>query len=201
TGPMCRPGWPPWCVLAAPPAHWPSGPFRGRWAAPARCRWRPMRPNPAAGWTSRPSWPSPTARACCGPMPRGLRRRPRPWGRKWRRPCSSRGPTRFLRACWPRPTHTEGDGRMPPALPLAVLTRPRGRNESIARALEAEGLAAIIAPALVLRPLGEPAPAPAGYDLAVFVSRQAVEQYFAQHAGPWPATTVAAAVGQATARA
>jgi len=107
-----------------------------------------------------------------------------------------------LRACWPRPTPTEGAGRMPqPARPLAVLTRPEGRNESIARALEAEGLAAIIAPALVLRPLDEPAPAPAGYDLVVFVSRQAADQYFAQHADAWPAATFAAAVGQATARA
>ncbi len=85
--------------------------------------------------------------------------------------------------------------------PLAVLTRPAGRNEGIARALEAEGLAVAIAPALVLRSLDEPAPAPAGYDLLVFVSRQAVERYFAQWAGQWPDGTFAAGVGQATARA
>lgn len=86
-------------------------------------------------------------------------------------------------------------------LPLAVLTRPEGRNEGIARALEASGIAVSIAPALVLRSLDGPVPAPDAHDMLVFVSRQAVEEYFARWRGPWPATTRAAAVGQATAQA
>uniref|UniRef100_UPI00333F993D uroporphyrinogen-III synthase n=1 Tax=Castellaniella defragrans TaxID=75697 RepID=UPI00333F993D len=88
-----------------------------------------------------------------------------------------------------------------PGLPLAVLTRPAGRNETIARNLQAAGLAVTIAPALVLRTLDGPAPAPDDYDVLVFVSRQAVERYFAQWSGAWPVATFAAAVGEATARA
>lgn len=88
-----------------------------------------------------------------------------------------------------------------PGLPLVVLTRPEGRNEGIARALQASGVAVSIAPALLLRPVDGPVPAPEGWDMLVFVSRQAVEQYFARWRGPWPAATLAAAVGQATARA
>ncbi|MER1968073.1 uroporphyrinogen-III synthase [Castellaniella sp. GW247-6E4] len=88
-----------------------------------------------------------------------------------------------------------------PDAPLAVLTRPQGRNEVIAQRLRAEGLAVAIAPALVLRPLEGSVPAPDDYDMLVFVSRQAVERYFAQWTGRWPVATLAAGVGQATAGA
>lgn len=87
-------------------------------------------------------------------------------------------------------------------LPLIVLTRPAGRNESIATALEGQGIRAMILPALKLAvPDDQQAPAPDAYDLLVFVSRQAVAAYFSVAFGPWPRGVGAAAVGQATAQA
>jgi uroporphyrinogen-III synthase len=87
-------------------------------------------------------------------------------------------------------------------LPLIVLTRPEGRNESIAAALKARGMRVMVLPALTLEtPDDQLAPAAADYDLVVFVSRQAVTAYFASVGQAWPRGTWAAAVGQATARA
>jgi len=92
---------------------------------------------------------------------------------------------------------------------LAVLTRPEGSNESLARRLAQQGVASVAMPALALRLLpADPAgPAlPADYDLVVFVSGQAARFYLgllaAHGAGAaWPASTLAAAVGQASAQA
>lgn len=88
-----------------------------------------------------------------------------------------------------------------PGVPLAVLTRPAGRNERIAQQLQDQGLAVMVAPALALQPLEGPVPAPDDFQLLVFVSRQAVRHYFAHWGGSWPDGTWAAAVGQATAGA
>ncbi|WP_343835266.1 uroporphyrinogen-III synthase [Castellaniella ginsengisoli] len=83
-----------------------------------------------------------------------------------------------------------------------MLTRPAGRNESLARALRAAGLAVIEAPALAIERLEAAVPALQAGDLCVFVSRQAVEAFFSgSPAASWPAAVHAAAVGAATARA
>jgi uroporphyrinogen-III synthase len=90
---------------------------------------------------------------------------------------------------------------MDPHAPV-VLTRPAGRNESLARALRAAGATVIEAPALAIERLDVEAPQLAAGDLCVFVSRQAVDACFAGRAGaPWPDGVRAAAVGAATARA
>ncbi|HUH40909.1 MAG TPA: uroporphyrinogen-III synthase [Castellaniella sp.] len=86
-------------------------------------------------------------------------------------------------------------------MPLAILTRPAGRNERIAQQLQDQGLAVMLAPALALQPLDGPMSAPDDFQLVIFVSRQAVQQYFAHWDGRWPDGTWAAAVGQATAGA
>lgn len=86
--------------------------------------------------------------------------------------------------------------------PLIVLTRPKGRNESIAAELEGRGLRVMVLPALTLDvPGNQLVPSAQVYDLVVFVSRQAVAAYFGQVDGSWPVDTRAAAVGQATAQA
>lgn len=85
--------------------------------------------------------------------------------------------------------------------PLIVLTRPAGRNETIATRLRDQGLRVAVWPALALAACDGPVPDVRGYDLVVFVSRQAVEAYFGRAAQAWPAGLRAAAVGQATARA
>ncbi|MGN6578810.1 MAG: uroporphyrinogen-III synthase [Bordetella sp.] len=89
--------------------------------------------------------------------------------------------------------------------PTAVLTRPSGRNEALAARLSAAGWQALILPALVLAPLKttDPVPAPGDFDLVVFVSGNAARMYLAQTDLPdgWPAATLAATVGPASARA
>jgi len=91
--------------------------------------------------------------------------------------------------------------------PLAVLTRPRGKNESLALRLGARGIQAHTLPALAIEPL-PPGPGllprPGDYDLIVFVSGHAVGIYFDLlardgWAGPWPPGTLAATVGRASA--
>lgn len=89
--------------------------------------------------------------------------------------------------------------------PTAVLTRPAGRNEALAARLSAAGWQALTLPALVLEPLDHagPTPAPGDFDLVVFVSGNAARLYLAQADLPagWPAGTLAATVGPASAQA
>lgn len=89
--------------------------------------------------------------------------------------------------------------------PTAVLTRPAGRNEALAARLSAAGWQALMLPALVLEPLetADPVPAPGDFDLVVFVSGNAARLYLAQAKLPegWPAATLAATVGPASAQA
>lgn len=90
-----------------------------------------------------------------------------------------------------------------------VLTRPQDKNQLLTQRLVAAGAQALCMPALciseVLRP-GFVVPSPSRYDLVVFVSGRAVSLYMralaqAPSAGQWPAHTLAAAVGLATAMA
>ncbi|MGB3425532.1 MAG: uroporphyrinogen-III synthase [Castellaniella sp.] len=83
-----------------------------------------------------------------------------------------------------------------------MLTRPEGRNTSLASALRAAGLTVIEAPALAIRRLDAAVPRLVAGDLCIFVSRQAVDACFDGEAvTPWPDGVRAAAVGAATARA
>ena len=90
---------------------------------------------------------------------------------------------------------------------FAVLTRPTGRNESLAQQLAQSGWQVQIAPALRIRtrvlPETEQPPIPGDFDVVVFVSAPAVTGYLAQLGGVchWPAHTLAACVGVATAHA
>ncbi len=81
-----------------------------------------------------------------------------------------------------------------------LLTRPAGRNESLARRLRTDGLIVMDAPALRIEPVAEACPVPQPGELGIFVSRQAVDAYFSHHAG-WLPGAWAAAVGAATAQA
>ncbi|MGB6103669.1 MAG: uroporphyrinogen-III synthase [Pusillimonas sp.] len=89
-----------------------------------------------------------------------------------------------------------------------VLTRPQGKNEALARRLAATGLQTLLLPALHIRPLAhDPGsiPPPAEYDLIVFVSGHALRLYLdtlSEHtrSSGWPAHTLAATVGAASAR-
>lgn len=90
---------------------------------------------------------------------------------------------------------------------LAILTRPQGRNETLAASLRDAGLAALALPALSVQAVAWPParlPRPDQYDLLVFVSSTAARFYLDQLAraqsGPWPAHTLAAAVGRASAK-
>ncbi|AZY50948.1 uroporphyrinogen-III synthase [Bordetella avium] len=89
--------------------------------------------------------------------------------------------------------------------PLAVLTRPEGRNEALAGRLRAAGWEVCVLPALRIVALPAPrAPRPEDYDLVVFVSGNAARLYLKQvyaSAGAWPAATVAATVGPGSAQA
>lgn len=89
--------------------------------------------------------------------------------------------------------------------PLAVLTRPAGRNESLAAALAEDGFAVLALPALEIQEwneLPQPFPGPADYDLLVFVSGAAVRAYrrLCLLAGVlnWPERCWVAGVGPAT---
>jgi uroporphyrinogen-III synthase len=88
-----------------------------------------------------------------------------------------------------------------------VLTRPQGRNESLAPRLVQAGLNVLTIPALNIQSLA-PAlgriPTPGDYDLVVFVSRAAVDFYLDALAAQdpvltWPTCTLAATVGIASA--
>lgn len=89
-----------------------------------------------------------------------------------------------------------------------VVTRPRPQCAGWLARLAALGVNAVALPLIDIQPARDPAPARAAWaalaaiDLAVFVSPNAVEQFFA-HAGAavWPATTLAACVGPGSAQA
>jgi len=90
-----------------------------------------------------------------------------------------------------------------------VLTRPEGRNEALARRLQARGCLTLALPALAIVPPSDPAaalPLPGGYDLAVFVSGAAARAYADQlrqiaAMQQWPLHVPVACVGPATAAA
>jgi len=89
-----------------------------------------------------------------------------------------------------------------------ILTRPQGKNETLAHRLAAVDLPALVIPALQIEPLRhDPAtfPLPGDYDLIIFVSGHASQFYFAELAargmtGLWPGQTLAATVGVSSAR-
>nr|WP_186332211.1 uroporphyrinogen-III synthase [Bordetella genomosp. 13] len=90
--------------------------------------------------------------------------------------------------------------------PIAILTRPAGRNEALAQRLSAAGWHSLCLPALAIEPLPAdgPPPLPHDYDLVVFVSGNAARLYLdrvAPHLPQgWPAGCVAATVGPGSAR-
>jgi len=91
---------------------------------------------------------------------------------------------------------------------IAILTRPAGRNESLAHGLATAGWQTLALPALELRPLPIAAvdlPRPEDYDLVIFVSGHAARVYLNQlrdlaGATQWPVGVPAATVGPASAR-
>ena len=92
--------------------------------------------------------------------------------------------------------------------PTLIVTRPRQQCAAWLARLQALGTSAVALPLIEIRPARDPAPVRAAWaalgavDLAVFVSPNAVEQFFAQAAGAgWPAATLAACVGPGSAQA
>jgi len=92
-------------------------------------------------------------------------------------------------------------------LPLAgrrvVITRPRGQAENLARLVREAGGEPLCIPAIEILPLADAAPFHAlaarlgSFDLAIFVSRNAVRSALALLGGkPWPAGLQVATVGQ-----
>lgn len=100
---------------------------------------------------------------------------------------------------------------MKPALAgrTIVVTRPRAQAEPLMAAIAAAGGEALLFPLLEIAPATDPRPlaravaAIDGYDLAVFISPNAVDYslpaILAQ--GPWPPTLVPVAIGQGTVKA
>lgn len=93
------------------------------------------------------------------------------------------------------------------APPIAVLTRPEGRNEPLARRLAGAGWQVLTLPALAIDPLPDEGhmPLPQEFGLVIFVSGNAASLYLERLAGrmpgqSWPAGTLAATVGPASAR-
>ncbi|HUH88863.1 MAG TPA: uroporphyrinogen-III synthase [Pusillimonas sp.] len=92
---------------------------------------------------------------------------------------------------------------------LIVLTRPQGRNETLAQELAQLGLKPLLMPVLQIRPAAVQGtlPTPEHYDLVVFVSGNAVVSYFHQldqavtTPRPWPEHGLVGVVGAATAAA
>lgn len=89
-----------------------------------------------------------------------------------------------------------------------IVTRPRPQCEAWLARLAALGVQARALPLIEILPAHDPAPVQAawgaldGADLAVFVSPNAVEQFFARGGGAaWPAHTLAACVGPGSALA
>jgi uroporphyrinogen-III synthase len=84
-----------------------------------------------------------------------------------------------------------------------VVTRPARQAEGLAQCIREAGGEALLVPAIEILPLADPAPFQAlarrldEFDLAIFVSRNAVRSALALLAGrPWPARLKVAAVGQ-----
>lgn len=88
----------------------------------------------------------------------------------------------------------------------AILTRPQGRNATLAKALKEQGVVSLILPALQIEAMSffdVSKHHPSLYDIVVFVSSKAVECYLAAlraHNITWPAHVYAASVGAASAR-
>lgn len=96
-------------------------------------------------------------------------------------------------------------GRGAALAPLAVLTRPQGRNDTLGEALSGLGFEVVHLPALEIRDApsaGMSVPDPADFDMLLFVSGAAVRAYrrlcAAQGRDSWPEGVWAAAVGPAT---
>lgn len=92
--------------------------------------------------------------------------------------------------------------------PTLIVTRPRAQCAVWLSRLAAMGVKAVALPLIDILPARNPAPvlrawaALACTDLAVFVSPNAVDQFFAHAAGAaWPAHTLAACVGPGSAQA
>lgn len=65
-------------------------------------------------------------------------------------------------------------------MPTVVLTRPQGKNEALAAALQKQGLSTLLLPALQVSPTISVLPErylPVNFDLLVFVSAQAAQYY------------------------
>jgi uroporphyrinogen-III synthase len=84
-----------------------------------------------------------------------------------------------------------------------VITRPRGQAENLARLVREAGGEPLCVPAIEILPLADPAPFHAlaarlaDFDLAIFVSRNAVRSALDLLGGrPWPAGLQVATVGQ-----
>ena len=90
-----------------------------------------------------------------------------------------------------------------------VVTRPGGQAQRIAQLIRARGGEPVLFPALEILDAADPAPARAlierldGFDLAVFISANAVDKGLAlvRARRAWPAALRVAAVGRASARA
>jgi len=105
----------------------------------------------------------------------------------------------------PRVEQSSRTPAMPPSIQnasgyaAAVLTRPAGRNETLAQPLTAGGVHCVVLPALELTPITDPAPPPQDFDLILFVSGFAAQCYLRGLQGaPWPANVLAAGVGPGT---
>lgn len=92
--------------------------------------------------------------------------------------------------------------------PRIIVTRPRPQCAEWLARLAAQGVTAVALPLIDILPAREPAAVAAAWaalpsvDLAVFVSPNAVEHFFAQgHGAHWPAGTLAACVGPGSAQA
>lgn len=92
--------------------------------------------------------------------------------------------------------------------PTLIVTRPRPQCAAWLQRLAALGVPAVALPLIEILPARNPAPVQAAWaalartDLALFVSPNAVEHFFALAAGRrWPAHTLAACVGPGSAQA
>lgn len=88
-----------------------------------------------------------------------------------------------------------------------LVTRPRPQCAAWLARLAALGVPAAALPLIEILPAHDPGPVQAAWaalpavDLAVFVSPNAVEHFFARAGGAWPARTLAACVGPGSAQA
>ncbi len=92
--------------------------------------------------------------------------------------------------------------------PTLIVTRPRQQCSAWLARLQALGASAVALPLIEILPARDAGPVDAAWsalgavDLAVFVSPNAVEQFFAHAEGRvWPATALAACVGPGSAQA